>query len=37
MPHGGVFIDVGGIGAIVLRNYLGAATAGTNAGYCGRE
>jgi hypothetical protein len=35
MPNGGVFIDVGSIGAIVFGNDFCAAAAAEDAGYCG--
>jgi hypothetical protein len=35
MPNSGVFVDVGGIGAIVFGNYFGAAAAGECADCCG--
>jgi hypothetical protein len=35
MPNGGIFIDVGCIGAIVFRDNFGAAATAEDAGYCG--
>lgn len=37
MPHGSVFVNVGGICAIVFGNYFCAAATGEDAGYCGNK
>jgi hypothetical protein len=35
MPNGSVFVDVGGVGAIVFGNYFSAAATYQYAGCCG--